>query len=103
MCKKKTINEKEDGCYVCGGFNRLEMHHIFGAANRKRSTEDGLCVYLCRACHNEPPNGAHFNRETMLYLKRQGQTWYEEKKIAEGMSPEEARASFMQRYGRNYL
>lgn len=90
-------------CYLCGRITYTERHHIFGAANRRLSEEDGLVVNLCHHCHNAPPNGAHFNRETMLYLKRQGQTWYEEKKIAEGMSPEEARASFMQRYGKNYL
>ena len=90
-------------CYLCGRITYTELHHIFPGANRKLADQDGLVVNLCHACHNEPPNGAHFNRETMLYLKRQGQTWYEEKKIAEGMSPEEARASFMQRYGKNYL
>ena len=90
-------------CYLCGRITYTERHHMFPGANRKFADQDGLVVNLCHACHNEPPNGAHFNRETMLYLKRQGQTWYEEKKIAEGMSPEEARKSFMQRYGKNYL
>lgn len=90
-------------CYLCGRICYTEMHHIFPGANRRLSEEDGLVVNLCHACHNEPPNGAHFNRETMLYLKRQGQTMYEEQRIAEGMTPEEARQSFMQRYGKNYL
>lgn len=90
-------------CFICGRITYTERHHIFPGANRKLCEADNLVVNLCHSCHNEPPRGAHFNRETMLYLKRQGQTWYEGQKITEGMTPEEARASFMQRYGKNYL
>ena len=99
----KTINTREDGCYICGRNGYLELHHIFGAANRKHSTEDGLCVYLCRPCHNEPPNGVHFNKERMDALRRYGQTLYENNLIAEGKTRQEAREAFIKRYGRNYL
>lgn len=33
----------------------------------------GLVVDLCHSCHNEPPGGAHFNKDTMLMLHQYGQ------------------------------
>lgn len=99
----KTINTREDGCYICGRNGYLELHHIFGAANRKHSTEDGLCVYLCRPCHNEPPNGVHFNKDRMKYLHQYGQMVFEADRRHEGATDEEAREMFMKRYGKNYL
>lgn len=54
------------------------MHHIFGGANRKNSTKYGLVCSLCHFCHNEPPNGVHFNREIDLDLKAEAQEWFEE-------------------------
>lgn len=90
-------------CFLCGRICYTERHHLFPGANRRLSEEDGLVVNLCHACHNEPPNGAHFNREIMLYLKRHGQAMFEQKKIEEGMVPEEARKAFMRRYGKNYI
>lgn len=83
-------------CYCCGRFDRLERHHIFGGINRSRSEEDGLCVMLCHICHNEPPYGAHHNREISNWLHRLGQQYAEQEL---GMTREQ----FMRRYGQNYL
>lgn len=48
----------------------LESHHIYnGNPNRKLSEKYGLKVYLCHYCHNEPPNGVHFNSMINLCLK----------------------------------
>lgn len=65
-----------------------------GGANRINSEKYGLCVPLCHYCHNEPPNGVHFNRERMDKLKAEGQRKFES--IA---SHEE----FMRIFGENYL
>ena len=81
-------------CYRCGRYGPTEKHHIFGGANRKHSEADGLFVFLCRACHNLPPEGAHFNKDTAEWLHRAGQTAYEQT---------HTRTEFMKRYGRNYL
>ena len=98
------LNTTKYICYRCGRYGPKEKHHLFsGTANRRLSEEDGLWVYLCHSCHNEPPYGAHFNKETMEWLHKAGQETYEGRKIQEGMSPGEARESFMERYGRNYL
>ena len=87
-------------CFLCGrsetSYIRLERHHIFGAANRPLSEKYGLTVMLCHNCHNEPPRGVHFNKETADYLHRYGQ----EKAMREqGWTIEEFRAVF----GKNYL
>lgn len=89
-------------CFLCGRYAYTERHHIFGAANRKLSEQDGLVVDLCHPCHNEPPNGVHFNKERMDALRRYGQTVYENNLIADGKTRQEARTAFIKRYGKNY-
>lgn len=90
-------------CFLCGRYAYTETHHIFGAANRRLSEEDGLVVNLCHACHNTPPNGVHFNKANMTMLRVMGQQRYEISRMEEGMTAEEAHEAFMRRYGRNYL
>ena len=95
--KHHTIITKEHNrCYMCGSYRWLEWHHIFGASNRKKSTKYGLVVPLCRWCHNEPPNGVHFNAVLNQKLKAKAQ------KIAMkhyGWTVEQFRDVF----GKNYL
>ena len=100
---KSILNTQKYVCFRCGAYGYTEVHHIFGSYNRKKSTEDGLVVNLCRECHNLPPDGAHYNRNTMDWLHKVGQEAYEGKMIQEGLSPSEAREKFMKRYGKNYL
>lgn len=101
---KSILNTQKYICYRCGKYGQTEKHHVMsGTANRRLSEEDGLYVYLCHTCHNEPPNGVHFNKKTMDWLRNKGQRAYECKMIQEGMSPSEAREMFMKRYGKNYL
>lgn len=87
-------------CFLCGrtetSYNRLEVHHIFGAANRPLSDKYGLTVTLCHACHNEPPDGAHYNADVMANLHRYGQL----KAMKEqGWTVEQ----FIEIFGKNYL
>ena len=70
----KSILQDEKVCYLCGSHNMLECHHVFnGNPNRKLSEKYGLKVYLCHYCHNEPPNGVHFNSMLNLCLKAKAQ------------------------------
>lgn len=80
-------------CYMCGS-GATDVHHVFGAANRKNSTKYGLVVGLCRACHNLEPYGVHQNRQRADWLKAQGQKAFEEKYGHE---------EFMRIFGKNYL
>ena len=84
--------------------HRTASLDIFGGtANRRLSEEDGMVVDLCPDCHNRPPNGVHFNKERMEKLHRIGQQTWENIQTAKGITHDEARKAFMQRYGKNYL
>lgn len=86
----------ERECFLCGRTDFLERHHLFGGANRKKSDRLGLVVDLCHDCHNEPPYGAHHNKDTMLGLHRYGQVKAMEE---QGWTEEE----FIREFGKNYL
>lgn len=102
---KSMLDTKKGVCYLCGKYGPTEKHHIFGGvANRRLSEQDGLWVYLCPDCHNRPPNGVHFNPYNMKRLHVAGQSrWEMVKIIQDGMTDEEVRSAFMERYGKNYL
>lgn len=91
-------------CARCGTTNWLERHHILGGANRKKSEKYGYVIDLCHYCHNEPPNGAHFNKEFMDYLRAEAQKHFEatqkEKAAKMGLT---VREWFIKEFGRNYL
>lgn len=83
-------------CFLCGRYAQTERHHLFGGAYRKKADRDRLYVDLCHTCHNEPPNGAHFNRDVMQKLHEYGQLKW--------MSERHATVSdFRKEYGQNYL
>ena len=44
-----------------------------GNGRRKLSELYGLKCDLCHWCHNEPPDGVHFNKEKDLELKARAQ------------------------------
>lgn len=90
-------------CYLCGKRGPTEKHHVFGGPNRSLAEADKLYVHLCHACHNEPPMGVHFNKDVRHWLQEQAQKEYEQQLIEQDHTPQEARALFMQRYGRNYV
>lgn len=90
----QSILCNKEECFICGSKRWLELHHIFGAANRKLSTKYGLVVYLCHSCHNEHPNGVHFNKERNNWLKAKAQKRFEE------VYPN---LDFLKIFGKNYL
>ena len=89
-----SILQDKKECYRCGSYRFLESHHIFGASNRKKSEQYGFKVWLCHNCHNEPPDGVHFNKDFNMYLKRTCQKKFEET---------HTRAEFAALIGKNYL
>ena len=96
MSKSILKHNRKGVCYLCKRWTHTENHHIFGGGNRQKADKDGLTVYLCHWCHNEPPKGVHFNRGFDLYLKQAGQqAWmdYYNKTVDD----------FIKEYGRNYL
>lgn len=89
---KSIMTQIEGYCYVCGR-RASEWHHVFGGANRSNSEQYGLKVPLCHNCHNEPPNGVHFNAELMQELHVAGQAAFER------TYPDK---DFMAIFGKNY-
>ena len=91
---KSIITSNAERCFLCGRSTWIEIHHIFSGCYRKKSTLYGLVVPLCHFCHNEPPNGVHFNRANMDKLRAIGQKKFQE------VYPE---LNFIKIFGRNYL
>lgn len=91
----KTILQTKKKCLICERTSGLHIHHVFeGTANRKKSEQDGLKVYLCPHHHNASNYGVHFNKALDLAVKQMAQREYEKN---------HTREEFIERYGRNYL
>lgn len=91
-----SILQKEKKCYVCGTNQNINIHEVYFGKNRKKSIEDGCCVYLCGRHHNQSNAGVHFNKELDQQLKQDMEyqwMYYYNKSIDD----------FIKRYGRNYL
>ena len=57
-------------CFLCGNYEQLEEHHIFGGARRPISTKYGLTVQLCPWCHRIDADSAGDTR-TRITRKKQ--------------------------------
>lgn len=96
----RSIIEPQDAntCFECGCSGYLEEHHIFfGNPLRKKSEKYGLKVHLCYLHHRDSKEGAHFNKELDLKLKRIAQKAWEDK------HQPNAREKFMRAFWKNYL
>ncbi len=94
---KSIIKGNQKGvCFICKRITQTENHHIFGGGSRKRADRDGLTVHLCHNCHNEAPNGVHFNKDRNDRLRRIGQ-------IAWMRCYGKTKEDFIKAYGKNYL
>lgn len=92
---KKSIMPKDD-LWEIELRNGLHKHHIFGAANRKLSEEDGLFIYLTPEMHNMSDNGIHFNTAFRDYAQSTAQiTWMQHYN--------KTKEDFIKRYGRSYI
>lgn len=86
---------KMDVCPIC--YRKIEegrghWHHIFnGTANRKKSEEDGMKIYIHPECHND----IHSMQGLDLQMKMKAQKiWCEHYDKTENQ--------FIERYGKNY-
>ena len=67
---------------------------MFGVANRKKSEQYGLWVYLCVAHHEYGPDAVHTNRNVRIFLCKIGQQAFEQRYSHE---------KYMQEFGRNWM
>lgn len=59
--------------YSTERYGNLHRHEVFFGANRQKSIEYGLVVFLIPEMHNMSNYGVHFNRAFDLELKKIGQ------------------------------
>lgn len=83
-------------CFLCGNYETVERHHLFGGALRKKADRLKLTVMLCPWCHQYDADSAHRSAEARLYLHRYGQRKAMEE---QGWSKDD----FIREFGRNYL
>lgn len=84
-------------CFICGSRHNVELHHIFGASNRKKSDKEALTIYLCEDCHRTGRDSAHQSGKTSQLLHAIGELmWLYE-------HPSKNIRDFIKQYGRNYL
>jgi len=92
---KKLILQDEKRCFICGKKGDLHHHEIFfGSANRKKSIQYGLQVWLCPLHHNQGDYSPHHSHLVDEYLKKFGQRKFEEVYGHE---------KFMEVFRKNYL
>lgn len=74
---KSVFTDNLNKCLVTGVEREIERHHIFGGADRNKSTKYGFIVPLHRSVH---PNGAFRTDANWLeldhWLKRKCQEYY---------------------------
>ncbi len=83
-------------CFLCGNWETVEVHHIFGGPFRTKADKLGLTVQLCPWCHQYDADSAHKSAETRKILHKYGQR----KAMAE---QEWSAEDFIREFGSNYL
>lgn len=70
------LNDSEERCYLCGSYNGIQEHHIFGGPDRNASEKYGLKVHLCFLCHDRVHG--KYGKALMQSLHEIGQKAFEE-------------------------
>ena len=70
---ESILQDDKTHCFLCGMNSNLEpldCHHVYGGANRKKSEQYGLKVYLHHSkCHIFGKNSVHQNNAVNNKLK----------------------------------
>ena len=93
----KSILQSRRECLITGAVGiYLDKHHIFNGANRKRSEELGLWVYLRPDWHNCSSYSVHYDAQLNRVLKK----WAQRKCMEYyGWDVDD----FIREFGKNYL
>lgn len=78
----KSIIQEEKKCYICGkngNLDPLDMHHVYGGAERNNSEKYGLKVWLCHNnCHlNGVHADANLNRKLKAEIQQIAMEYYD--------------------------
>lgn len=107
MANKSSVEQEQYSryCFFCGSPNVNGEHHlIFGIGTRKKADEDGIKVHICDKCHTAGKviERIHDNPMAETLSKMFGQAVFERNECAKGVSLEDARRKFKDRYGQFY-
>ena len=78
MARKSAFAERLDRCFLCDRY-ATDMHHIFGASDKKASERHAFLVPLCADCHTIGPKAVHSSggHNRNMELKLMAQNYYE--------------------------
>lgn len=100
------ITKYNENCMLCGRPTTTQHHFVFGWGMRSLAEEDGVKGPICDRCHNMADNLSdriHDNPAAEKLSKMLGQLAWEKRRVAEGMTEDEAREAFRKRYKRSWL
>lgn len=90
MAYKSIITDDMTHCYICGAPACKTPHHIFNAANKKKSEKYGLMLPICFDCHYKIHNVPGKMTETKQFGQRVFEQHYPE-------------LDFLQIFHKNYI
>lgn len=88
---------------IINGQYGVERHHCLGGPNRKKADEDGLWVPLTPEHHRTGKISAHQSTEVQKLLQIIAQLSYELNEVSQGLTVDEARQKFFDRYRKFYI
>lgn len=88
---ESIVQSNKDICFICKKYGATDIHHVFNGANKKRSEEDGMLLFLHRCCHRWLHDHPTSNR---TIKKRCQMVW---------MRHYGTEDDFIKRYGKSYL
>ena len=107
--KKSIITKYTDTCLICNN-PYVQTHHLLSGSNRQKADDDSLICGLCDTHHNGDKNlSVHLNPAMNVWSKIAAQLAWEKHYIAQQRGlpfediEEDARKSFVARYGKSYI
>lgn len=103
------ITNYETLCVICNKPAKHTHHLVEGTGKRELSDRYGMTCPLCDECHNMTKNSVHLNPKMNAMSHIIGQLWFERQYIAEKSNlpfedlGSEARAEFLEKFGKSYL
>lgn len=102
--RKSSVTEYTENCLFTGT-PTTTFHHLLFGSDRRKADEDGLVIPVTDKRHNlaqKSEDRIHGNPVAEDLSKMFGQAIWERNYCAKGHTIEEARAAFMERYGKAY-
>lgn len=103
---KSIITKYTENCMFCGRPTTIPHHFLFGRGIRNHAEEDGVKGPVCNNCHTmgaPVSSRIHDNPMAEKLSKMVGQLAWEKHAVAKGMTEDESREAFRERYGVSYL